>query len=76
MDTTDISPEERPYLPLLLEAIFESPIDRNGQLVPHEEVVAELSDDTVSTCGNIGLCSGKKYIQNFFLSVLTKIRGF
>lgn len=60
MDTTDLLPEQRPYLPLLLEAIFESPIKREGKLIPYEEVVAELSDDTVSSCGNIGLSSGKR----------------
>lgn len=60
MDTIDLSLEERPYLPLLLEAFFESPINRNGQIIPHEEVVAQLSDDTISSCGNIGICPGKR----------------
>lgn len=61
MNTSYLLPEERLYLPLLMEAIFESPVDRNGQIIPHEEVVAELSDDTVSSCGNIGLGTGKRY---------------
>lgn len=65
MDTTDILLEERPYLPLLLEALFESPIDRNGQIIPYEQVVAELSDDTISSRGNIGLSCGKRYCNTF-----------
>lgn len=67
MDTTDLLPEQRLYLPLLLEALFESPINRNGQIIPYEEIVAELSDDTVSSCGNIGVCSGKRLVCKSFL---------
>lgn len=60
MDTTNLLPEQRPYLPILLEALFESPINRGGRIIPHEEVVAELSDDTVTSCGNIGIGAHKR----------------
>lgn len=55
MDTSSITKEQRLYLPLLLEAFMESPVKRNGQLIPYEEVVATLEADTVETSTCIGM---------------------
>lgn len=60
IDTAQLLPEHRLYLPLFLEALFESPIRKNGKLIPYEDVVAELNEDTVSNCGNIGLSASKR----------------
>ncbi|KAF5298438.1 hypothetical protein FQR65_LT01217 [Abscondita terminalis] len=56
MDTSQIPLESRPILPLLLETLLESPIDRNGEIISYEDVIAQLQDDTVSTGEGIGLC--------------------
>ncbi|KAL2723884.1 uncharacterized protein V1478_008397 [Vespula squamosa] len=55
MDTSTITKEQRLYLPLLLEAFMESPVKRNGQLIPYQEVVATLEADTVDTSTSIGI---------------------
>lgn len=56
MDTSNISSELRIYLPLLLETLLESPVERDGQLISHEEVIAEIQNDTVAVGTQIGLC--------------------
>ncbi|XP_033325130.2 uncharacterized protein C05D11.1 [Megalopta genalis] len=55
MDTSSVERKYRPYIPLLLEVIMESPVKRNGQLILHEEVVAELEADTVASDTRIGV---------------------
>lgn len=56
MDTSNISMEFRPYLPILLETLLESPIDRNGEIISYEDVIIQLQDDTVSFGKQLGLC--------------------
>lgn len=36
MDTSLVSNEQRLFLPLLMNCLFESPVMRNGQLIPYE----------------------------------------
>lgn len=55
MDSSKVPKDLRSYLPLLLEALFESPIKRGDQLISYEDVVTELNNDTVSSGGTIGL---------------------
>lgn len=55
MDTSNVPEDLRLYLPLLLEALFESPLKRNDKIIPYEEVVTELNNDTVTSGGQIGL---------------------
>ncbi|XP_064646790.1 uncharacterized protein C05D11.1-like [Lineus longissimus] len=50
-----IPQELRLYLPLYLEVILESPIMRNGELVNHEDVIAELAADTLSIQSGVGI---------------------
>lgn len=45
----------RLYLPLLLETLLESPIERDGVLIPHEEVITQLQDDAVTFSQQIGV---------------------
>ncbi|XP_012262723.1 uncharacterized protein C05D11.1-like [Athalia rosae] len=55
MDTSPVSQELRPYIPLFLEAILECPVMRNdGLFIPYEQVVAELEEDTIATSTRIG----------------------
>lgn len=58
LDTSNVPSNLRIYLPLLLESLLELPVDRNGVVVPYEQIVAELNDDTVCSGTSIGLGSG------------------
>lgn len=55
LDTSTVPAELRPYLPLLLDALLESPVQRGDTLVPYEQVVTELNADTVAVGTSIGL---------------------
>ncbi|XP_076754478.1 uncharacterized protein C05D11.1 [Xylocopa sonorina] len=55
MNTSNVKREYKPYIPLLLEIIMECPVMRNGQLIPYEEIVAELEADTVNNDTRIGV---------------------
>lgn len=61
MDTASINREYRKYIPLLLEVIMESPVRRDGQLIPYEEVVAILEADTIGTATQIGFNSSTRF---------------
>ncbi|XP_015438659.1 PREDICTED: uncharacterized protein C05D11.1-like [Dufourea novaeangliae] len=61
MNTSSVERKYKPYIPLLLEVIMESPVKRNGQLVPYEEVVAELEADTVETTTGLGHSSPSRF---------------
>lgn len=54
LDTSSVAFELRPYLPLLLETILESPVQRESKLISHEDVITELNNDTVSNSCHIG----------------------
>ncbi|XP_001603808.1 uncharacterized protein C05D11.1 [Nasonia vitripennis] len=55
MDTSEVSLERRPYIPLILEAILECPVLRDGKLIPYETVVSELEMDTIAVSTRIGI---------------------
>ncbi|KAL3282009.1 hypothetical protein HHI36_005212 [Cryptolaemus montrouzieri] len=55
LDTSAISSEQRIYLPLLLETILELPVNKEGTLLPYEDVVAQLNHDTVANSTHLGL---------------------
>ncbi|RZC37564.1 C05D11.1-like, partial [Asbolus verrucosus] len=55
LDSSSVPPELRIYLPLMLESLFESPIRKNGKLIPYEDVIEELNNDTVSFSASVGL---------------------
>ncbi|KAH0820104.1 hypothetical protein GEV33_002687 [Tenebrio molitor] len=57
LDSTALPQEYRIYLPLMLESLFESPIRKNGKLIPYEDVIEQLNNDTVSFSSSIGLGS-------------------
>lgn len=43
-----LKPDERLYIPLMQQLLFESPIVRNGKLIDHQHIVRELYADTIS----------------------------
>lgn len=59
MDTASITREYRKYIPLLLEVIMESPVTRDGRLIPYEEIVSELEADTIAVDTQIGFNSAR-----------------
>ena len=59
MDTSHVlSKRDRLYLPLMSEVILECPMERDGQLIPYEKIVAEMFSDTISNDAGIGISSG------------------
>lgn len=61
LDTGKLSSSERLYLPLISELLFESPINRNGTVIPYETIVSELFSDTICYCCSIGISSGSTF---------------
>ncbi|XP_069943754.1 uncharacterized protein C05D11.1 isoform X1 [Cherax quadricarinatus] len=55
LDTSTVPAELRPYLTLLLDLLFESPILREGSIIPYEDIVRELSADTLFRDSTLGL---------------------
>lgn len=54
MDTSVLDRQARRYMPLILEAIGECPIERNGKIIPYEQVVAEIEADTIAADCRMG----------------------
>lgn len=61
LNTESVPTNLRPYLLLFTELLTESPILRNGKLIPYEEVVAQLEADTVATGTRIGLETSSRF---------------
>ncbi|XP_039278670.1 uncharacterized protein C05D11.1 [Nilaparvata lugens] len=74
LDCSSLSKSDRLYLPLVFEMLAESPVLRDGAVVSHEQVVAELENDTVSLASHVGFEGGTRfecgpYSQTAFLSL-------
>lgn len=68
MDTSqDLTTQDRLYLPLISELILESPLNRNGIIIPYEEVVEQLEQDFIDTAAMVGL--GCAALSNLFLII-------
>lgn len=61
INTKDIEPSLRPYLPLFLQLITESPVQSGDTLIPYEDVVAALESDTISVGTRLGLESNASF---------------
>lgn len=61
MDTSSIPVEHKPYIPLILESLLESPVNRNGELIPYEKIVSELESDTVSISARLGDDTARRF---------------
>ncbi|GIY84345.1 uncharacterized protein C05D11.1, partial [Caerostris extrusa] len=64
MDTNDLSQELRMYLPIFIELLDESAV-RNGELIPYQEVVKQLAEDTISISANLGINYGRFFCGKF-----------
>ncbi|EDV28100.1 uncharacterized protein TRIADDRAFT_21141 [Trichoplax adhaerens] len=53
-NTSIIGTELKPYLSLLLEVIFESPVLRGEEVIPYEEVIKQLHNDIISMDQTLG----------------------
>lgn len=71
LDTSRVPSDLRMYLPLLLESLLELPLERDGKLIPYEEVVAQLDDDTVSSNTSIGLDGGDLFTCGSYSETVT-----
>ncbi|XP_074663020.1 uncharacterized protein C05D11.1-like isoform X2 [Tubulanus polymorphus] len=59
MNTECLPDDLKLYLPLFTEILLESPVIRNGEFVPHEEVITELAADTLSSDATVGVGGGR-----------------
>jgi len=61
MNTRELPTDLKPYLPLLLELLLESPVLDKGTLIPHEEVVAQLAEEFLVSETSLGI-SGRRFV--------------
>eukprot|EP01116_Phalansterium_solitarium_P016672 TRINITY_DN3923_c0_g2_i1.p1 TRINITY_DN3923_c0_g2~~TRINITY_DN3923_c0_g2_i1.p1 ORF type:complete len:1064 (+),score=371.04 TRINITY_DN3923_c0_g2_i1:1094-4285(+) len=69
LETSSLPESLRSYLELYLDIIFETPIERDGQLVSHKEIVASLERDTVSYSNGLGI-GGANFVCGLFSQLL------
>lgn len=70
VNTSDIlTPQQRLYLPLICELMTESAIFRDGIVIPYEEVVRDLSNDTISAGAGIGVSNQFRQIVTLALKL-------
>jgi Zn-dependent M16 (insulinase) family peptidase len=55
IDTTLVPDDLRPFIELYLDAVFDLPVQEGDLLLPHETVVKELQNDTVSFSNDCGI---------------------
>lgn len=61
MNSAGLDHALRPYLLLFMELLLESPVQRDGKLIPYEEVVSALERDTICTGSGVGLDSKSSF---------------
>eukprot|EP01012_Entosiphon_sulcatum_P051926 TRINITY_DN7130_c0_g1_i5.p1 TRINITY_DN7130_c0_g1~~TRINITY_DN7130_c0_g1_i5.p1 ORF type:complete len:865 (+),score=132.53 TRINITY_DN7130_c0_g1_i5:515-3109(+) len=71
LSTEGLSDTLRKYIPLFLDIMFECPIIRDGVEKAHEEVVAQLTADSVSYSNDIGFGSAGNFSAGSFSNYLT-----
>ena len=65
IDTSVVPLNLKPYIPLFLEMVLESPVLEGETEIPYEEVVAKLSEDTVEHCFSLGI-GGRRFMPGAF----------
>ena len=80
-DTTSLPIEDKLYFPLLIELLIESPVLRNGQMVPYELVTQQLHEDLVEYFFGIGTGYNSRFkygsaVNMFILKVNVPISDF
>eukprot|EP00127_Corallochytrium_limacisporum_P001438 Clim_evm60s55 gene=Clim_evmTU60s55 len=74
IETKDLNEEERMMLELYLEAMFETPIERDGALIDADTVVKEINRDIVSHSNGIGVAGGSQSFSTGRFASLVTIR--
>lgn len=74
IDSAKLSNEQRMLLPLYTELLYESPILRDGKVIPYEEVVKELAADTLYTDAGIGIGGGRFSPGSFSSTVVLSFK--
>jgi Zn-dependent M16 (insulinase) family peptidase len=65
LDTFHLSYEQRLYLQLYLDCLFELPLEREGVIIPFEDVVKELDKKTVKRSTAVGLSTSSFNVSDF-----------
>lgn len=71
MDTSILPLKLRFYLPLYTNLIMELPIERNGKLISHKEIVTQLEADTLEKSISVGLYGSSVFSCGPFSQLLT-----
>ncbi|XP_055692741.1 uncharacterized protein C05D11.1-like [Lutzomyia longipalpis] len=71
LNTDCLKPDLRPYLLLFIDLLMESPIRRDGVLIPYEQVVAALESDVICSSIALGLESKSRFSCGPFSHTLT-----
>lgn len=66
IDTSILTTEERDWLPLLLAVLMESPVRRNGELLPHTTLLSDIEDLTNDIDLNLGIRKAKRFSPGEF----------
>ncbi|XP_052223206.1 uncharacterized protein C05D11.1-like isoform X7 [Dreissena polymorpha] len=74
LDSSNVPQELKYYLPLFCEVLFESPLEREGVIVPHEDVISQLEDDVQKTEISLGVKGSSFSCGNFPQVVHIKIQ--
>ncbi|ELU05156.1 hypothetical protein CAPTEDRAFT_140557 [Capitella teleta] len=74
MDTGSLDAKSRFYLQLYTELILESPLMKNGKLIPHQEVIQQLNADTVHNGASVGLHGGRFSCGEFSSQVVLTLK--
>ncbi|XP_043476736.1 uncharacterized protein C05D11.1-like [Leptopilina heterotoma] len=61
MDTSKVPENLRPYIPILLELLLVSPVNRDGKLIPYTDIVNELESDTIQISSGVGVKGGGRF---------------
>ncbi|GAB0090020.1 Peptidase_M16 domain-containing protein [Sergentomyia squamirostris] len=71
LNTENLETDLRSYLLLFLDLLMESPIRRDGILIPYEQVVAALESDVIASSAALGLESKSRFSCGPFSHTIT-----
>ena len=60
-DSTKLPIADKVYFPLLVELLLESPVLRDGKLVPYEQITQQLNEDLVGYSFDIGTSNNSRF---------------
>ncbi|CAH1389034.1 unnamed protein product [Nezara viridula] len=73
LDSSSVDDKLRPYLPLLLDLLQESPVKRGNNIIPYQEIVSQLEEDTIATVFRVGLDSSSRFQAGPFSSTISVV---